>query len=215
MVTRPRRTTREDGPKKRAETDGLKGQQTRQRLLAATARLLTQKGYSGTRLDDVAKLAHVRTPAIYYYYESREALIEEVVRRGQQTAQQHVEAALANLPDGTPFIQRIRCAVEEHLRVVLDLSDYTTAAIRNMGQLPEPMRMQLRADHIKYGELWQKLFQDAQDNGEIRPDIDITAARLLIIGALNWTPEWWAPRVTDINNVVAAALALTDGLTDR
>lgn len=217
-MTRSRRKTsyprKAVTPRKRVENDGPKGQQTRERLLAATAKLLTEKGYSGTRLGDVAKLAEVQTPAIYYYYDSREALIEDVVRRGQQSAQQHVESALDNLPDDTSALDRIRCAVEEHLRVVLDLSDYTTAAIRNMGQLPEPMRKQLRKDHIKYGELWQKLFQDAQDNGEIRSDIDITAARLLIIGALNWTPEWWAPRVTDIDDIVAAAIALTNGLTN-
>ena len=198
--------------RKRVDNDGPKGQQTRERLLAATAKLLTEKGYSGTRLADVAKLAELKAPAIYYYYDSREALIEDVVRRGQQSAQQHVESVLAKLPDGTPFIDRIRCAVEGHLRVVLDLSDFTTAAIRNMGQLPEAMRRQIRSDHRSYGELWQKLFVDAQENGEIRSDVDVTAARLLIIGALNWSPEWWTPRVSDIDDVVTAALALTSGL---
>jgi AcrR family transcriptional regulator len=193
--------------------DDSKGSQTRERILAATARLLTQKGYAGTRLGDVAELAEVQAPAIYYYYDSREALIEAVVRRGQQASQQHVEAALARLPEGASCLDRIRCAVEEHLRTCVDLSDYTTAAIRNMGQLPEPMRRQLRDDHLRYGELWRKLFQDAQDAGEIRADLNITAARLLIIGALNWAPEWWSPRVTGIDNLITAALALTDGLT--
>ncbi|RBM10691.1 TetR family transcriptional regulator [Prauserella sp. PE36] len=205
-----------DSPRKRTDTtDGSKGQQTRERLLEAAAAILTEKGYSGTRLGDIAKRAELQAPAIYYYYDSREALIEDVVRRGQQSAQAHVENALAQLPDGTPFLERIRCAVEEHLRVVLNLSDFTTAAIRNMGQLPEAMRKQIRSDHKSYGELWQRLFEEAQSNGEIRGDVDVTAARLLIIGALNWSPEWWSTRVADIDDVVAAAIALTDGLIAR
>lgn len=201
-----------DSSRKRVDSDGTKGQQTRERLLEATAAILTEKGYSGTRLGDIAKRAELQAPAIYYYYDSREALIEDVVRRGQQSAQEHVENALAQLPEGTPLLERIRCAVEEHLRVVLDLSDFTTAAIRNMGQLPEAMRQQIRSDHKNYGALWQRLFEEAQANGEIRADVDVTAARLLIIGALNWSPEWWTPRVADIEDVVAAALALTSGL---
>ncbi|GII96840.1 TetR/AcrR family transcriptional regulator [Sinosporangium siamense] len=218
---RKRRTTSysragADSSRKHVDSDGTKGQQTRERLLKATAVILTEKGYSGTRLGDIAKRAELQAPAIYYYYDSREALIEEVVRRGQQSAQEHVENALAQLPEGTPLLERIRCAVEEHLRVVLDLSEFTTAAIRNMGQLPEGMRQQIRSDHKNYGALWQRLFEEAQANGEIRADVDVTAARLLIIGALNWSPEWWTPRVCDIDDVVAAALALTSGLvTDQ
>ena len=40
------------------------------------------KGYAGTRLSDVAEYAEIQAPAIYYYFPSREDLIEEVMYSG-------------------------------------------------------------------------------------------------------------------------------------
>jgi hypothetical protein len=39
--------------------------------------------------------------------------------------------------------------------------------------------------------------------------VDLHAAQLLVIGALNSAPEWWNPRRVSLEDVVATALALT------
>jgi len=200
------------GTRHDAVDDGTRGQLTKERILNATARILTDRGYAGTRLRDIAKLAEVQAPAIYYYFTSREELIELVVSRGQRAAREHVERGLTDLPSGTAPIERLRCAVEAHLRIVLELSGFTTAAIRNAGQLPEAMRARIQAEHRSYGELWQKLFVDAQAAGEIRSDVNPTYARLLILGALNWSPEWWSSKLGNVEDLAAVSAALIGGL---
>jgi hypothetical protein len=45
---------------------------------------------------------------------------------------------------GTPMLERILVAVEAHLRHELELSDYTTASIRNSGQIPDRLRTRQR-----------------------------------------------------------------------
>lgn len=62
---------------------------------------------------------------------------------------------------------------------------------------------------MRYGKLWQALFEEAKDRGEIPADLDGYAARLLIIGALNWAPEWWNDRQVSVDEVVATARRLT------
>jgi hypothetical protein len=51
-----------------------KSARTRERILYAAAHVLSRKGYAGTRPSDVADQAEIQTPAIYYYFASRDDL---------------------------------------------------------------------------------------------------------------------------------------------
>jgi TetR/AcrR family transcriptional regulator, cholesterol catabolism regulator len=187
-----------------------KAARTRERLLDAAAQVLSRKGFAGTRLSEIAEVAGVQAPAIYYYYASREELIEEVIRRGQERTRGIVEGALAALPVGASAMGKIRTAVEAHLRSLVEMSDYSTAAVRNVGQMPDDMRKRLLAAQAEYGSVWRALFEEARERGEIAPDVDLHAAQLLLIGALNSAPEWWNPRRVSLDDVVTTALLITD-----
>jgi AcrR family transcriptional regulator len=183
-----------------------KSARTRQRILDATARVLSLKGYAGTRLADIAEQAEVQAPAIYYYWPSREDVIEEVMWTGIARMRAHVRAALDALPPETGPLDRIDAAVEAHLRHMLEISDYARAAIRNSAQLPDAIRTRQLAEADRYGELWRALIADAA--AELRSGLDPRAARMLILGALNWAVEWWNPRRGSLTTLVQTAQSL-------
>ena len=54
------------------------------------------------------------------------------------------------------------------------------------------MRARQFQDEKAYGAVWRKLYNDTARSGDIRT-IDVRAAQMLIVGALNNTPEWWNP----------------------
>ena len=184
-----------------------KSARTRQRILDATAHVLSIKCYSGTRLSDIAEHAQVQAPAIYYYFPSREDVIEEVMWAGIARMRAHVKEVLARHADAKP-LDRIDAAVEAHLRHELEISDYTRAAIRNAGQLPEKIQTRQLAEARKYAEIWRSLINDAVTAGDLRADLDPRAARLLILGALNWAAEWWNPRRGPLDVIVHTAQSL-------
>ena len=130
--------------------DDTKYARTRGRILDAAAYVLSRKGYAGTRLSDVAQRADIQTPAIYYYFASREELIEEVMPAVSPTCARTCRP-LPGTASGTSPIDKILVAVEAHLRHELELSDYASASIRNPGQIPDhcgprrPTRRRLRA----------------------------------------------------------------------
>jgi TetR/AcrR family transcriptional regulator, cholesterol catabolism regulator len=195
-------------PTAAAADPGPKSARTRQRILDAAAHVLSRKGYAGTRLADVARAAEVAAPAIYYYYPSRDDLVEEVMWSGIAHLREHVSQILAALPPGAGPLDRIDAAVEAHLRYSLEISDYTTASIRNAGQVPESIAIRPAGEASQYGDIWRKLLQDADNAGLLRPDLDPTAARMMVLGALNWAAEWWNPRRGSIEVVVRTAQSL-------
>jgi TetR/AcrR family transcriptional regulator, cholesterol catabolism regulator len=185
-----------------------KSERTRSRILNAAAHVLSVKGYAGTRLSDVADYAELQAPAIYYYFASREDLIEEVMYAGIAAMRTHLQAVLDALPADTSPMDKILAAVEAHLRHQLELSDYASATIRNAGQIPERLRARQLKEDAAYGRIWRRLFDDARADGQLRDDLDTRIAQLLVIGALNWSTEWFDPRRSSVDNVVSNAQVL-------
>ncbi|WP_162251484.1 MULTISPECIES: TetR family transcriptional regulator [unclassified Nocardioides] len=181
---------------------------TATRILDAAARLLAEKGYGGLRISDVAKAADVRPAAIYYYFASREVLVEEVLWFGMARLRRHVEETLLAAGDEVTAIDRLLLAVEMHLRYELEISDYTQASIRNAGQVTPEIRERQRQEFRAYRQLWLDLVDAAADEGGLAPDADRRLGVMLTIGALNGTVEWWRPHRGDLQTVIDHACLL-------
>jgi AcrR family transcriptional regulator len=172
---------------------GRKAQATRARILDAAAKVFRHNGYTGTRLSDIAAAAHTQTGSLYYYFSSREELVQEVLRVGQQRTNEFVMRRVDALPEGTSSIDRLREAMSAHLAAVLEIGDYTAATLRILGQVPEEIRKSTLALQHEYGQYWRGLFQAAQADGEVRADLDMLACRMLVLGAMNASPDWYHP----------------------
>jgi AcrR family transcriptional regulator len=181
---------------------------TRRRILDAAAHVLSAKGYGGLRLTKVAAQAEIQAPAIYYYFPSREDLIEEVMWSGIADMREHVAAILDALPAEASALDRLLAAVEAHLRHALEISDYTTASIRNAGQVPDNIRKRQIREEERYGEIWRGLINALARDGGLRADLDLYISQMLVLGALNWTVEWWDSRRGSVDAVVANAQSL-------
>jgi AcrR family transcriptional regulator len=179
-----------------------KSERTRSRILDAAAHVLSIKGFAGTRLTDVAEYAELQAPAIYYYFSSREDLIEEVMFRGISDLRGFLQDALDALPPETAPMDRILTAVETHLRHELELSDYARASIRNSGQIPDRLRTREKKERSAYDRIWHGLMADAVAEGQIRDDLDARLAQALVLGALNWAAEWWDPRRSSVEAMI-------------
>lgn len=180
-----------------------KSSRTRARVLAAAAQVLDRHGYAGTRLTDIAELASVQAPALYYYFPSRDALVEQVVLSGQETVIEYVVGRLAELPGDLTPLDRIREAVDAHLRIVLETSDFSSAALRNAGQLPEPIRTKFLEGQRTYHDVWRTLVVACAESGQLAADLDPGLARMFVLGALNWAPQWFDPERGSVDAVVA------------
>ena len=164
---------------------------TRVRILDAAAKRFRRTGYAATTVNDIAKLARVRAASLYYYFESKDELFEEVLNIGIDRIFEKVRRAVEAMPSDATYRQRIQVATETHLITLLKHSDYTAANIINFGLAPTAIRTRHHRRREAYGDFWRALLKKAQLAGEIRRDVDLSLFRLFLIGALNWTEEWY------------------------
>lgn len=190
------------------KTEPTKSERTRERLLLAAATTLSRLGYAGLRLVDVGEEAGVQAPAIYYYWSSREQLIEEVVTVGTIRLREYVAAALDAAPPDATALDRLDIAIDAHLRQLMPESAFAHAVIRNIGQLPESIRSRQVVEERAYAAIWRELFTSAIASGELRTGLDSDLAQPLIIGILNWAAVWWSPKRSSIDEVVATAQSI-------
>ncbi|MCG8589632.1 MAG: TetR/AcrR family transcriptional regulator [Proteobacteria bacterium] len=176
-----------------AVAEKSKSQRTRNRILDAAAATFRARGYAGTTLGAIANAAGTKAGSLYYHFASKEALVEEVLNRGVEGASTRVRRALKALPGNAAPLERLSAAVEAHLSAVLEADDYASANIRILGQVPEAIRRRHLARQRRYGRYWRALLEAAQAAGDIRSDLDLSLLRMQMLGALNWSVEWYRP----------------------
>jgi len=183
---------------------------TRDRLLRAAAVVLSRRGYTEARLGEIAATAYLKAPAIYYHFAGRDDLITAALREGQVLVRQHVLAALDQLAGAATPEQRILAAVDAHLRVELELSDFANAVVRTAGHVPPQIRADIAGEITAYHDVWRDLLAEAERAGRLRPGLDLSVARMLVLGSLNWAAEW-RTEATSVDDVVDTACALVQG----
>lgn len=173
-----------------------KSEKSREQILLSAAKLFRQQGYAATTLRQIAAKAGIKAGSIYYYFDSKEAILDEVLDQGIKRIFDTVKRRLKEAGE-VPHRRRIEIAIEAHLVTLLEASDFTSANIRIYGQLPERLKKAHRPIRRAYAKYWDRLFLDARRAGEIRSDIEIVPLRIFVLGALNWTVEWFDVREKD------------------
>ncbi|MBS1862908.1 MAG: TetR/AcrR family transcriptional regulator [Actinobacteria bacterium] len=163
---------------------------TRRRVLDAAAKVLVDRGYAATRLGDIAEYADLQAGSLYYYFDSKEELVEEVLRYGVQFTHAHVRTAVDQLPEDAAAGTRLRAAVDAHLESMLELGDLAPAHVRTFNQIPPEMQERLRTARRAFGKFWAELVDGAIEAGEVRSDLDPYIIRLFIVNSIERVTEW-------------------------
>ncbi|MBN8943179.1 MAG: TetR family transcriptional regulator [Rhizobiales bacterium] len=176
----------EERPPKRAEA-------SRQQILDVAASLFRARGYTETSLRDIGAQVGMKAGSLYYHFASKEELAAEVLRIGVQRVHEAVASAVAGLGPEAPMKARIEAAIAAHLETLLVESDYTSAHIRCFPYVPPSLKTELSQARRDYETVWRGLLDEASAAKALAPGIDPEVARLAILGALNWSLEWFDP----------------------
>jgi AcrR family transcriptional regulator len=157
--------------------------QRRAQLLEAGARLIADRGFPGVRLDDLGAAAGISGPAVYRHFPNKEALLVELLvgisqrllEGGRNVAAQALspQEALAGL-------------IDFHLDFALGEPELIRIQDRDLDNLPESARRQVRRTQRHYVELWVGVLCG------VDPELSEATARVqahATFGLINSTPH--------------------------
>jgi len=79
----------------------------KERIIAAAIEVAEEKGWDAVTLDAIARNVGVTIPALYNYFENRDALLDEVILKVARISQTHLETTVAHEDDIHLIIQDI------------------------------------------------------------------------------------------------------------
>jgi TetR/AcrR family transcriptional regulator, cholesterol catabolism regulator len=166
----------------------------RQELTREASRLFAERGYHGTSMDALAQALGVQKGSLYSLIGSKQELLYATMREGATA----FHAALDAVPERASATERVRLALRGHLRVVSEQLDVATVFTREWRYLEGEHREEIVDERRRYEERWRALFREGVESGDLRTDLDVGAATLLVLSAANWAYTWLDPgRDTD------------------
>lgn len=151
-------------------------------LLDAAARLFAEKGYLGTSIEDLGAAAGVTGPALYKHFSGKPAILAAIL----------IEASSGLFEGGKSVLSgRIgRAALEGlvdfHVEFALSNPDVIQVQDRELGQLEESDRHEVRTLQRRYVELWVEVLSGL--NPETETEVLRSRAHA-VFGLLNSTPH--------------------------
>lgn len=173
-----RRPRAPDEPNRRAE------------IVRAASRLFAEKGYAGTTIRDIARAVDMQSGSPFYHFKTKHDMLLAVVLEGMATITRAVGAAAAQA--GTPR-DVFEAMLLAHLEQLLaeDGRHFAATLLHESHHLEAAALAELIEQKDAYEALWQKALRDLKRGGDIEDDSRVT--RLLLMGALNWTVQWYRP----------------------
>ncbi len=164
----------------------------RQELLHGAARLFRDQGFAATTTRDIAAAAGMQSGSPFYHFESKAALLFAVMEQGMRAAlrsqAQALQAAQAQPPEGL-----LRTLVRTHFDVLLGPgSDFIPVMLYEWRSLTPAQRAGIARLQRDYEAAWAAALDALCVAGRIRADARV--ARLMFLGALNWSVQWYKPR---------------------
>lgn len=189
----------------RAQQRALK----REAVLRTAAQLFNEKGYAASTLDEVAERLGVSKPTVYYYVDSKDAILFECVRTGLELLQNAIREADAA---GGRAIDKLIAAMRQYVGIVT--MDFGMCVIR-VGEdpLPPDRRHKLRRMKADLDLEFRALIRQAIAEGSITP-CDPKVAAFTVAGALSWVGRWYRPDggLTPADIATQCIAVLTRGL---
>ncbi len=184
----------------------------RQELLSAAARLFRDKGFSATSTRDIAAAVGMHSGSPFYHFKSKDALLLAVMQEGMHAALARQARALqARDPEAAATMTpqaHIRRLIRAHFETLLGPgNDFVPVMLYEHRSLSPRQRTVLAKLQLDYEAAWVPVLEALHASGQLKAPVKL--ARLLILGALNWSVQWYDPlKAASLDELTDAAIAL-------
>ncbi len=161
----------------------------RTRILEEAATLFVERGYAETSLRGIAAAAGMKAGSVYYHFDSKDQIIEEVLREGMAAVERAFDDAAARSAGGEAE-ERLTAHVEAHLEALFAHGAFTAAHVTMFHTVPEEVRDVIVPLRDAYEARWAELLVELAPSGSNR---DVGFARRIFLGAMNSSLDWYDP----------------------
>lgn len=152
--------------------------------------LFEEKGFSETSVQDIAEAAGVTKGTFYYYFQSKEQLLMDI----------HSDY-IGDLLERQESILQLRTSSREKITGIIglligDIQQHGPSGrvfFREMRHLKRDNAEAVKGKREQFRLNIEELLRKGVASGEFRPQIQPDMAAFAILGATNWSYQWFNP----------------------
>jgi AcrR family transcriptional regulator len=157
-------------------------------LIEVATRVFFEKGYDAASLQDIADRLGMLKGSLYYYIQSKEDLLFEVISTVHRDGLAVIQAR-AEVP-GDP-LHRLENVIVGHVEHTCRNLVPTAVFLHELSALPPERRQEVLGSEHAYQGVFRDLIELAQKEGLARADLDPRLAALTVLGSTNWVYRWY------------------------
>jgi TetR/AcrR family transcriptional regulator, cholesterol catabolism regulator len=171
----------------RKTLNGSTAENRREVIIKAASRLFCEKGYERTTVRDLADAVDLHSGSLFLYFATKEEIFLAVLKSGMHRAGVILNEQLAKAQ--TPR-EKLAAICHGHLTAILGAErDAFTIVLRDWRTLSPESRQQVIALRDEYENHIGRVLDDLSGTGLIPEDTRLF--RFFLLGALNWTVQWY------------------------
>ncbi|MEV0596314.1 SACE_7040 family transcriptional regulator [Nonomuraea cavernae] len=155
----------------------------RTEILDAAARLFAARGFHGVSIEDIGGAVGISGPALYRHFSGKEALLAEMLLGISSRLR---ESAVAVVTASGGPAETLDALLNTQITFALEQPALITVHDRELGNVPEPARRQIRRLQRLYVEEWVTVLAELHPSC---PAARLRAATHAVFGLLNSTPH--------------------------
>ncbi len=173
---------------KKALHEEAEGSRLRQ-IYVAAARVIHERGFHATTMDDIASAAGVTKPGLYYYVRSKEQLLFDIMNYTLDGYERNVQGPASAIADPE---ERLRALITLHIKSIAPSHGSLTIVTEEPVGLTAAHRRAINQRQRGFLDFVRETLQELKDQGRLR-DINITTAAFGVQAMAMWTAYWFDP----------------------
>lgn len=157
-------------------------------VLDAAIAVFCERGYAAATLQDVAQTVGMLKGSLYYYFDSKEALLFRILSDADEQVRVIFDETLAL---DVPAPERLRAFLLRHIQWYLENLELARVTFHEWNNLTGELLETQKQRRRDYDAFVQDLVRGCQQEGAVSADLPVTLATNYLLGAINSTPDWY------------------------
>jgi TetR/AcrR family transcriptional regulator, cholesterol catabolism regulator len=189
---RPAKPRGKDDPRLLSERHGRRAPEVttdrRIELVEAAARVFATKGVGNTTMRDIADETGILAGSLYHHFQSKDALLEEVLRSVLNDLTEAYEAVKNKDLDPVAAVEEL---ILTGLRFVTDQPDVTSIVQNDYTYLHDVETFAFVDEMTnQHRKIWRKVLERGVKEGAFRPDLDLDLTYRSMIAGIVAEVRW-------------------------
>jgi len=151
------------------------------------AQLFRDRGFDATSVSDIARALGLTKAGLYHHFDSKEALLFEIMMFGLDKVRDEVILPVRTISDPE---ERLRQLITRHARITTRGQGAVAHLQDEIRALPPAARRQVEHRMRVYFDLVRGTLDELHAAGRLA-DVDRTVATFSLIGMILWLPRWF------------------------